>query len=146
MIRSLPRPGRPLGLALAAAVAIASCATGASTIPAGPSSAASAAPASPVAVSPVQPSSAPSPAAGAAMVSIQGFAFHAKALTVKVGEPVTWTNHDGATHTVTFDAGGVDSGRLATDGTFTHAFTSAGSFSYHCAIHTSMTGTITVTP
>lgn len=146
MIRSLPHPGRPLGLALVAAIAIAACSTGAATLPAGPSNAPSAASAPPVAASPVQTSTASSPAAGTGMVSIQGFAFHDQALTVKVGAPVTWTNQDGATHTVTFDAGGVDSGRLATHSTFTHAFTTAGSFTYHCAIHTSMTGTVTVTP
>lgn len=148
MIRSLSRPGTVIGLAVVAALALAACSTGAAT-PAGPSTAvsgasAAASVAASVAASPAQGSTAPGAAATAGTVSIQGFAFHDKAITVKVGAPVTWTNQDGATHTVTFDAGGVDSGRLATNATFRHVFTTAGTFTYHCAIHTSMTGTITV--
>ena len=146
MIRSLSRPGTVIGLAVVAAFALAACSTGAAT-PAGPSTAVSgASDAASVAASPAQGSTAPGAAATAGTVSIQGFAFHDKAITVKVGAPVTWTNQDGATHTVTFDAGGVDSGRLATNATFRHVFTTAGTFTYHCAIHTSMTGTITVAP
>jgi plastocyanin len=45
---------------------------------------------------------------------------------------------------VTADDGSFDSGSLATDATFSQTFDAAGTFAYHCTIHPSMTGTITV--
>jgi plastocyanin len=33
---------------------------------------------------------------------------------------------------------------LAPGGSYTYVFTSAGIYAYHCAIHNSMTGTVTV--
>jgi plastocyanin len=55
---------------------------------------------------------------------------------------VTWTNNDSVAHTVT----GTDfaSSQLAPGSTFSHKFTTAGSFDYHCSIHPSMTGNVTV--
>jgi hypothetical protein len=56
---------------------------------------------------------------------------------------VTWTNLDGAGHTAT--GAGFDSGVLRQNGVFTHTFATPGSFDYHCDIHPSMRGTVTVT-
>jgi plastocyanin len=78
-------------------------------------------------------------------VRIAGFAFGPQTLAAKVGESVTWTNEDGATHTVTADDGAFDSGNLAGGRTFSFAFDTAGTFGYHCNIHRSMTGKVTVT-
>jgi plastocyanin len=78
-------------------------------------------------------------------VKIAGFAFGPQTLGAKVGESVTWTNEDGATHTVTADDGAFDSGNLAGGRTFSFAFDTAGTFGYHCNIHRSMTGKVTVT-
>jgi plastocyanin len=78
-------------------------------------------------------------------VKIAGFAFGPQTLGAKVGESVTWTNEDGATHTVTADDGAFDSGNLAGGKTFSFAFDTAGTFAYHCNIHRSMTGKVTVT-
>jgi plastocyanin len=78
-------------------------------------------------------------------VKIAGFAFGPQNLGAKVGESVTWTNEDGATHTVTADDGAFDSGNLAGGKTFSFAFDEAGTFAYHCNIHRSMTGKVTVT-
>jgi plastocyanin len=103
----------------------------------------------PTATSPsAAPSAAPSTAAGggAASAQIANFAFAPANLTVKVGGTVTWTNTDGATHTVTANDGSFDSGSLATGATFSQTFAKAGTYTYACAIHASMTGTITVTP
>jgi predicted lipoprotein with Yx(FWY)xxD motif/plastocyanin len=89
----------------------------------------------------------PSAAAGGATgssVQIANFAFAPATLTVKVGTTVTWTNTDGATHTVTADNGSFG-GKLASGSTFKETFAKAGTFAYHCAIHSSMTGTVTVT-
>jgi plastocyanin len=80
-------------------------------------------------------------------VRIDGFAFSPPELTVDVGDQVRWTNADPATHTVTADDGSgeqFDSGNLGPDDTFTHTFATPGTFAYHCDIHGSMRGSITV--
>jgi plastocyanin len=67
--------------------------------------------------------------------------------SVKPGETVTVQNNDSTTHTVTsdkagqFDVGNVDPGKSAT---FT-APAAAGSYTFHCKIHSFMHGTLTVT-
>jgi plastocyanin len=118
---------------IAAALALAACSSGSS---AAPSSAASSAP---------SVAAASAPAAGGAAVTIKGFAFTPPTISAKVGETITWTNQDAASHTVTLDDKSVDSGNIATNATYSHAFTAAGSFPYHCQIHPQMKGTITIT-
>lgn len=96
----------------------------------------------------VQPSTGQSgtaPSAGGSAVSIANFSFQPSAITVAVGTTVTWTNNDTAGHTVTADDGSFKSDRLGTGSTFSQTFATAGTFAYHCSIHSSMTGTITVT-
>ena len=83
------------------------------------------------------------PGNGGSSVSIANFAFSPQSLTVKVGTKVTWTNKDSLTHTVTAD-GGAFSQTVPPGSTFSFTFTKAGTYSYHCAIHTSMTATIIV--
>lgn len=90
--------------------------------------------------------SASAPAGGSVQaVTIKGFAFDPASISVTVGATVTWTNEDSTAHTVTFDSGGVDSGQLAAGATYSRTFDAPGTFAYHCAIHPSMTGTVTVT-
>jgi plastocyanin len=84
------------------------------------------------------------PAGGATDVAIKDFAFTPAATTVAAGGKVTWTNNDTTAHTVTFDDGSADSGNLAPGATFDHTFATAGSFAYHCTIHSQMKGTVTV--
>lgn len=79
-----------------------------------------------------------------AQVSIKGFAFTPAAVTVKKGDSVTWTNNDSPAHTVTANDGDFDSGELSPGESFTQKFAKAGTFAYHCEIHASMTGTVTV--
>ena len=81
-------------------------------------------------------------AAGA--VRIADFAFAPDALSAEVGQPVKWTNQDGAAHTVTADDGAFDSGSLAGGTEFSFAFDRAGTYAYHCNIHPGMKGTVTV--
>ncbi|GHO45094.1 cupredoxin domain-containing protein [Ktedonospora formicarum] len=81
---------------------------------------------------------------GGDSVSIAQFAFAPESLTVKVGTKVTWTNNDSATHTVTSDQGAFDSGALAPGSKFSFTFSKAGTYTYHCSIHPSMTATIVV--
>ena len=95
-------------------------------------------------------SPAGSPAASAAgggasaAVDIKNFAFAPASASVATGGKITWTNGDTTAHTVTFDDGSADSGNLAPGATFDHTFATAGTFAYHCAIHSSMKGTVTV--
>jgi plastocyanin len=77
-------------------------------------------------------------------VDITGFAFSPETLTISIGDTVTWTNKESATHTATADGGEFDSGNLGNGDTFSHTFTAAGTYTYYCKIHTSMTATIIV--
>ena len=77
-------------------------------------------------------------------VSIESFAFVPQNITVTQGDSVRWTNNDGAPHTVTADGGAFGSGTLSPGMTFVNVFGDLGSFAYHCAIHTFMTGSVTV--
>jgi len=81
---------------------------------------------------------------GAGEVFIQGMAFNPLVLTVAKGTTITWTNKDAMDHTVTSDGGLFNSGSIASNGTYPHTFSSAGTFPYHCSIHPSMTGKIVV--
>jgi plastocyanin len=76
-------------------------------------------------------------------VGIANFAFTPATVSVTAGSTVTWTNADSAAHTVTFD-GGPDCGQLATSSSVTATFAKAGTYSYHCTIHPTMKGTVTV--
>ena len=82
----------------------------------------------------------------AATVSIENFAFSPATVNIKVGQSVTWTNKDTAPHTATDLAGAFDSGSLATSQTFNFKFNTAGTYTYHCLIHSMMTNaTVVVT-
>jgi plastocyanin len=86
------------------------------------------------------------PQAGNAVAAdIRGFVFEPAAIRAKVGQEVTWTNHDPAPHTVTQEGGGFDSGRMAANRTFTHTFDQPGEYRYICALHPGMKGTVIVT-
>jgi len=80
---------------------------------------------------------------GTAAVTIADFAYDPATTNVTVGTTVTWTNDDSVAHTVTFDAG-PDSGNMSQGSNFSNTFSEAGSFAYHCTIHPSMSGTVSV--
>lgn len=78
-------------------------------------------------------------------VAIEGFAFGPKSLNIKKGETIVWANNDSVPHTVTSDTGTtLASQTLNKGGNYSFTFNSAGTFSYHCAFHPSMKGTIVV--
>ncbi len=77
-------------------------------------------------------------------VTISGYSFHPLILTVSPGTTVTWNNQDSVNHTVTSDTNAFDSGPIAPGGSFSHRFTSLGTFVYHCHIHPTMQGSIVV--
>ena len=78
-------------------------------------------------------------------VTIDNFTFSPPELTVKVGDTVTWTNHDDIPHTVV-SAGKFRSKALDTDNSYSFTFASAGDYKYFCSLHPHMTGTIVVQP
>ena len=81
-------------------------------------------------------------ASGEGGITAEGFAFNDA--TVAAGATVAVTNADGATHTVTADDGEFDvSVSGGESGEFT-APSEPGEYAFHCEIHTSMTGTLTV--
>jgi len=71
--------------------------------------------------------------------------FSLTSITVAPGTSVKVENTGSATHTVTADDGTFDSGKVAggASGSLT-APTAPGEYPFHCAIHASMTGTLTV--
>ena len=122
---------------------VAATSAAASVAPSAAASVASSAAAS-VAPSAVAPSAVASSAAAGSAASIANFSFQPATITIPVGTTVVWTNQDSAGHTVTADDGSFKSDRLGSGVTFSHTFATAGSFAYHCAIHPSMKGTVTV--
>jgi plastocyanin len=79
-------------------------------------------------------------------VAISGFSFSPSQITVAVGDRITWTNSDAQAHTATADDNSWDAGTVSgSGGTASVTFATAGVFPYHCAIHPTMTGTVTVT-
>ncbi len=76
-------------------------------------------------------------------VTIDNFTFTPAELNLKVGDTVTWTNHDDIPHTVV-SAGKFRSKTLDTDNSFSFTFTTAGDYRYFCSLHPHMTGMIMV--
>jgi plastocyanin len=99
--------------------------------------------------SPAASSGAGGPAAsgGAAnAVSVVDFAFNPTSVSVKTGTTVTWTNTGSTAHTVTADDNSFDSGNVNSGATYSQAFATAGTFAYHCKIHSQMKATVVVAP
>lgn len=77
-------------------------------------------------------------------VTIQNMAFSPATLTVKVGDKVTWTNQDSVGHSATADDNSFDTGVIAQGQSGSTTFSKAGTYTYHCKVHPSMTATIIV--
>jgi plastocyanin len=77
-----------------------------------------------------------------ASIEISGFAFPSET-DVAAGASISITNDDGATHTVTADDGAFDIEAPAGE-TVELVAPAAGSYPYHCNIHSSMTGVLVV--
>jgi plastocyanin len=126
----LPR----LALIAVAAVALAACGSGsAGGSPAG----------GPGGASGCQPTNQ----AGGVAVAIASFAFNPGTIQAKVGQPVTWTNNDTASHGAVLDSdASCTTGSFGKGGSGSLVFDKAGTFTYHCPVHgSSMKGTITIT-
>ena len=89
---------------------------------------------------------AASSSGGGVAVKLANIAFDPKAVTVKVGQKVTWTNDDSTDHNVTADSGAdFKSDNFGKGGTFSFTPTKAGTIKYVCTIHPGMDATLTVT-
>lgn len=75
---------------------------------------------------------------------MKGTAYAPPDIIVGLGATVTWTNSDTPHHTVTLDDNSHDSGVIPPNSTHSYSFDTAGTYRYHCAIHSSMTGSVRV--
>jgi plastocyanin len=90
-------------------------------------------------------SSAAASSGGGVAIKMQNIAFDPKAVTVKAGQKITWTNDDTTDHNVTADSGAdFKSDNFGKDATFDFTPDKAGTIKYECTIHPGMTATITV--
>ena len=89
---------------------------------------------------------AKSTASGTVAAGMKDLSFDPSTVTAKVGDVITWTNNGAAVHTATIDsASACDTGTIAAGATGSLTFSVAGSYAFHCKIHSSMKGTITIT-
>jgi plastocyanin len=78
-------------------------------------------------------------------VQIKNFAYAPATLRVKAGSTVRWTNEDSAPHTASASNGSFTSPTLRLRGSYSKRFTRPGRYSYLCALHPGMRGTVVVT-
>jgi plastocyanin len=116
-------------------------------------------------------STSPNPPSGGGMQAANGVsivlgaqskgtaAFTPNPITISLasatGGVVKWTNNDqnsgvyggtGVTHDITADNGSFTSGSLLPGAIFETTLAAPGDYPYHCSIHPTMKGTVTVTP
>ena len=77
-------------------------------------------------------------------VAIEGMKFVPDVLTVKAGDTIVWVNKDLFPHTATSEKGGFDSGAIPSDQSWRYVTAKAGEFTYVCAFHPTMKGTLRV--
>ena len=82
----------------------------------------------------------------ARVTATSGFAFDPTTVSIAANDTIYFT-FQGIQHNVKFDTAGNpgDVGNTSS-ATVKRAFPTAGTYAYHCGIHPSMTGSITVTP
>lgn len=88
--------------------------------------------------------SAPLHAAAATTVTIKDFTFVPTAVTVHVGDTVTWTNQGPTGHSATANDGSFNTGVMKKGGSGSFRFTKAGTFAYHCIPHANMKASVVV--
>ena len=90
---------------------------------------------------PVRSGAAISATAG---VSIGDNFFDPEAITIGLGDTVTWTNGGTAPEGHTVTGSGFDSGVIEEGAAYSHRFDAAGVFDYVCELHDDMAGTVVV--
>jgi plastocyanin len=77
-------------------------------------------------------------------VEIVDFAYDPDPVQVETGGKVIWQNMDSAPHTATADDGSFDTGTLEEGKLKSETFKKSGTYTYFCAIHPTMHGTVEV--
>jgi plastocyanin len=90
------------------------------------------------------PVSTPPKQASQVVVHISGSQFQPADITVSAGTNVTWVNDDSVMHTVVSDDGKFNIGNLQHGDSGSMVFNQVGTYAYHCSIHPSMKGSVTV--
>ena len=91
------------------------------------------------------PSTSVTPSAAAVTtVEVVDMSFTPSMVKARLGDTVTWRFQDATTHTTTSDQGFWNSGSKTAGQSFSHRFVSAGTFPYHCSVHSTMRGTVKV--
>ena len=91
--------------------------------------------------------SEPAPSGEAAKsekVDIVEFTYQPDPVVVQAGGKVIWQNQDTAPHTATADDGSFDTGTIEKGKIGSETFKEAGTYTYFCAIHPTMHGTVEV--
>jgi len=105
----------------------------------------------------VFPLAAPNASALEVTITIEEHAFMPQVMLIHVGNHVTWSNRDDGEHFLTssgpasrataVDVGDLEFHQLLTPGSYySHVFKAPGVYTYFCAIHLGMWGTIIVEP
>jgi len=143
---------------LATAAALAACSGGASQAPAATQGASTQAPATQAAGTEAPPPSSQAPAAttagsavcadstGPTTVDAAVGGFQWGPVNAKVGDVITWTNSDAAPHGVVLDDGScrMSSNIPPNGGKASLVFSTPGTYPFHCTVHPTMKGTITI--
>jgi len=126
---------------LVTAVALAACSGGASQAPAATQAAGG-----PTAGATTAGSAVCADSTGTTTVDATVGDFKWGPVSAKVGDVITWTNSDSAKHRVALDDGSCTmSGDIAGGGgKASLVFNVAGTYPFHCTIHSGMKGTITI--
>jgi hypothetical protein len=82
-------------------------------------------------------------AASTTTITVKDFAFQPRTVTVRIGDTVTWSNIDTATHTAT-STGNWDTGNIPPGSSRSIVLATPGTYAYFCLLHSIMFGTIVV--
>lgn len=87
-------------------------------------------------------------AAATQQVMMQDYAFSPATLTVRVGDTVTWMQHDQAPHDVVTTSAPVAfrSPQLSAGQSWSYTFRQPGTYQYYCSVHPDMRASVTVLP
>ena len=86
----------------------------------------------------------PSREADTVVVTIRNFRFVRDKITINAGDVVVWRNLDEVEHALQGDAGAFESTLIGPRQTFSHRFSSPGTFTYYCKPHPFMKAEIRV--
>lgn len=77
-------------------------------------------------------------------ITIRGMAFDPPVAEAPLGSTIVWKNEDIVEHTATAEDKTFDSGRIASQRTWSYSATKAGNFPYACTLHPTMKGTLVI--